>query len=168
MKAAGAALTSDSGEFALAMAGNLHVGMAAVFHVKDWVILKPCELKSGRTYLRDPSAEPIEFLVLAPGDPRLKSAKANVSIIGCLLEEEASQFAPKPKPAGGPRSSLPHGWHPVFAGQVDKEYAGADLKPDRRATHYYLVATAYRLPVSQSPSELPSKKPTDAADAARR
>ncbi len=101
VEGAGAALTSDSGEFALPMTANLHVGMAAVFHVKDWVILKPCELKSGRAYLRDPSAEPMELLVLARGDPRLTSAKRDVSIIGCLLEESFSSSPRSPSPLEG-------------------------------------------------------------------
>ena len=166
IEGAGATETKDSGEFALPMAANLHVGMAAVFHVKDWVILKPCELKGGRAYLRDPSAEPMELLVLARGNPRLTSAKRDVSIIGCLLEEEASEFTPKPKPAGPPRSSLPHERHPVFAGLGKKEYTGADLKADRRTPHYYLTAAAYHPPVSQSPSEPPSQKRNDGTDAA--
>src|SRR5258708_30475478 len=115
IEGAGATLTSDSGEFLLAMTPNLHVGMAAVFHVKDWVVIKPCELKSGRTYLRDPSEEPIEFFVLARGDPSLKSAKTNASIIGCLLEEKASEFAPRSKAVWGPRVPLLQGRHPLFA-----------------------------------------------------
>lgn len=41
-------LTTDSGNFKLKMSANLHVGMPAVFHVTDWVILQPCELRNGR------------------------------------------------------------------------------------------------------------------------
>ena len=102
IEGAGATLTRDSGEFTMPMTGNLKVGMPAVFHVEQWIILKPCELRNGRTYLRDPAAEPIEFFVLRPGDPRLKSAKASVSIIGCIIEEEASQFVNRRRSAGGP------------------------------------------------------------------
>src|SRR5579872_4840633 len=105
VEGAGATVTSDSGEFALPMTSNLKVGMAAVFHVTNWIIVKPCELRNGRTYLRDPAAEPIEFFVLRRGDPRLRSVNTALSIIGCVIEEEASQFARKPKSTGG-RSSL--------------------------------------------------------------
>src|SRR5258708_37674984 len=92
IEGAGATLSSDSGEFLLSMTPNLHVGMAAVFHVKDWVVIKPCELKSGRNYLRDPSGEPIEFFVFARGDPRRKSQRTNGSIIRCLLSEKTPRL----------------------------------------------------------------------------
>src|SRR6266851_4283720 len=95
IEGSGSTETSDSGEFTFPLSGNLKVGYAAIFHVTNWVILKPCELKNGRTYLRDPAAEPIEIFVLPPRDPRLKSATATESIIGCLIEEEASQPAPR-------------------------------------------------------------------------
>jgi tetratricopeptide (TPR) repeat protein len=155
----GAALTTDSGEFGLLMTANLHVGMAAVFHVKNWVILKPCELKNGRTYLRDPRAEPIEFLVLALGDTRLKSAKASLSIIGCLLEEEASQFSEKPKPGGGPRSSLLNEQLPISEGRVENESRGADEKPYSGARGYLRKAEYHPL-AFQHPSV-----PNEAAEA---
>ncbi|HEY4932936.1 MAG TPA: tetratricopeptide repeat protein [Terriglobales bacterium] len=167
IEGAGAAETKDSGEFALPMTANLHVGMAAVFHVKDWIILKPCELKSGRAYLRDPSAEPMELLVLARGDPRLTSAKRDVSIIGCLLEEEASQFTPKPKSAGGPRSALPKDSDPVFPREAETIYAEAVLKSPPTTPGYHLLQAAYRPPAPQGPSAPPTEKPSDAADAAR-
>jgi tetratricopeptide (TPR) repeat protein len=91
----GANVTTDSGEFAIPFSGNLKVGFPAVFHVAGWIILHPCELKNGRTYLRAPQAEPIELLVLRRGDPRLKSAEKNFSILGCLIEEEAASFPEK-------------------------------------------------------------------------
>jgi tetratricopeptide (TPR) repeat protein len=163
---AGAALTSDSGEFTLAMTANLHVGMAAVFHVKDWVIIKPCENKMGRAYLRDPSAEPLELLVLAPNDPKLKSPKTKeaMQMIECLLVEEASQFPSKPKAAGNPRSSLLHERHP-FTGEVEDEYAGADLKVDRCTTHcYYLQAAAFYSPVSESHADVSAADPSGTGD----
>jgi tetratricopeptide (TPR) repeat protein len=166
IEGAGTSETSDSGEFALLMTANLHVGMAAVFHVMNWIILKPCELKSGRTYLRDPSAEPIELIVLARGDARLKSAKANVSIIGCLIEEQASDFAPKPKSEGAPRSALPTKHGPVFPIRTEKSYAEAGVKAGPHAPSYQLVEALYHYSASRALSEPETEKPKDAVDAA--
>ena len=64
IEGAGSAETSESGEFTFPLSGKLKVGYPVVFHVTDWVIWKPCELKNGRTYLHDPAAEPIEILVV--------------------------------------------------------------------------------------------------------
>jgi hypothetical protein len=97
----GSAETSDSGEFSFPLAGNLKIGFPATFHVANWVILKPCELKNGRVYLRDPSVEPIEIFVLRPHDSRLKTA-----IIGCLIEEQTSHHAPDAPSGRSPRGSL--------------------------------------------------------------
>src|ERR1700722_1024792 len=106
IEGAGSTETSDSGEFTFPLSGNLKVGYPALFHVTNWIVLKPCELKNGRTYLRDPAAEPIEIFVLRPGDPRLRSASATESIIGCMIEEVVSRLGPKARPAIDPRTSL--------------------------------------------------------------
>src|SRR5215831_2622235 len=98
----GSTKTGKSGEFELPMPPSLHVGLASVFTVAGHVILSPCELKRGRTYLRDPSMDPIEFLVLPLGDQRLKASNLIVSakadpvirvLLKCVIEEDqASEF----------------------------------------------------------------------------
>jgi len=64
--------TSDSGEFTIPASEGLKVGAEVVFHVSHWVVLRPCELQNGRTYL-PAQGRPIQMKVLRPGDPRLKS-----------------------------------------------------------------------------------------------
>jgi tetratricopeptide (TPR) repeat protein len=163
---AGSTETSDSGEFAFPLSGNLRVGYAATFHVTNWVIVKPCELKNGRTYLRDPAAEPIEILVLPPRDPKLKSTAATESIIGCLIEEEFSQLSPKTRSRAGPRSSLPkEGSSPLATPTSTNEFVSR-MEVDRATSHPRLVEAAYRPPVAQSFSPFPSQKSTDPADQA--
>ncbi len=146
VEGAGTTVTSDSGQFALAMGANLRVGMAAVFHVKDWVVLKPCELRNGRTYLRDPAAEPIEFFVLRRGDPRLRAVNTSWSIIGCVVVEEASQFANKPKSDGGPRGSLDN----IPSQQLHSTYFEASSIPRGEASHSLLVEASYHPPLLQN------------------
>ena len=82
------------------------VGYPATFHVTNWVVVKPCELKNGRTYRHDPAAEPIEVLVLPPHDPRLLFAAKSGSLIDCIIEEEASQITPKSPTDSGPRQFI--------------------------------------------------------------
>ncbi|MFZ0312908.1 MAG: tetratricopeptide repeat protein [Candidatus Korobacteraceae bacterium] len=146
VEGAGATVTSDSGQFALAMGANLRVGMAAVFHVKNWVIIKPCELRNGRTYLHDPAAEPIEFFVLRRGDTRLKAVNTSWSIIGCVIVEEASQFAKKPKSDSGPRGSL----HYMPSQQFQPTYLGSMLKLKGGSSHSLLVEASYKPPLPES------------------
>src|SRR5580700_5433112 len=107
IEGSGSTETSDSGEFTFALSGNLKVGFPAIFHVENWVIVKPCESQSGRAFLHDPAAELIEIIVLPPRDPHLKSVAVTESAFKCLIEEEFSQLAPKSRLVGGPRSSLP-------------------------------------------------------------
>ena len=157
VEGAGATVTSDSGQFAMAMGANLRVGLAAVFHVKNWVIIKPCELRNGRTYLRDPAAEPIEFFVLRRGDPKLRAVNASWSIIGCVIVEEASQFAKKPKADGGPRGSL----HNMPFQQLRPTYLGSMPKLKGGWSYSLLVEASYKPPLleSWSPPDSRSQDP---------
>jgi tetratricopeptide (TPR) repeat protein len=164
----GATKTGNSGEFELPMPQSLRVGLASVFTVTHYVILSPCELQRGRTYLRDPSMDPIELLVLPMGDSRLKaanllaSAKADPVIrilLKCVIEEDqASEFAEKPKAGGKPRSSLPSEQQFYFPGQAEKSPIEAKLRPIPRVSRPYLISAAYYSPVSQSaPGQFPAK-----------
>src|SRR5216684_2004113 len=151
IEGAGSTETSDSGEFTFPLSGSLKIGFPAVFHVTNWVILKPCELKNGRTYLRDPAAEPIGIFVLPPGDPRLKFPAPD-SIIECLIEEKVSQLTLKFKPSAGRRSSLPKEGYPPFGTRSGrKEFvSGIDLEPG--ASYPRLVEAAYHPPAARSSS----------------
>jgi hypothetical protein len=107
-------LTSDSGEFVFPPLQGLEVGSEAIFHVKNWVVVHPCELKNGRMYLPSKSVT-IEINVLQRGDPRLIKVAAVGSIMRCLIEEDASQFNPKPASARPPRAFLPDQGQPLLA-----------------------------------------------------
>ncbi len=116
--------TSDSGEFTIPASEGLKVGGEVVFHVSHWVVLRPCELQNGRTYL-PAQGRPIQIKVLRPGDPRLKSIVPVESALGCTIEEAAAHFPTdfvlkkrrKPSGANRPEPSVHFG--------VDKAYAFA-------------------------------------------
>jgi tetratricopeptide (TPR) repeat protein len=162
---AGSTVTSDSGEFTFPLSGKLKVGNVATFYVLDWIIVKPCEDKNGRTYLRDPAAEPIEILVLRPGDPQLKSVRATGSIIGCSIREAVSQLAPKPRSDVERRSSLPEGYSPLGA-QADRKEFASEIDLDRAALRSRLVEAAHHPSGAQSSPPL-TQQPDDPADPAR-
>ncbi len=98
----GANVTTDSGGFAFPLAPPLRVGFPATFRVAGWVVIDPCVLARGRTYLPDPDAETISIRVLRPRDRRLLSG----SSMGCIVEERVSRFEPRSAPAGPHHSSL--------------------------------------------------------------
>jgi hypothetical protein len=150
IEGAGSTETSDSGEFAFSLSGNLKIGYPAIFHVTNWVILKPCEFKNGRTYLHDPAVEPIEIFVLPPGDPRLKSATELESIIGCLIEQEVSQLPPKSRSGAGPRSSLSKEGYLPLATQTDWKELRLGIDQNRADSYPRLVEATYHFPVIQS------------------
>jgi tetratricopeptide (TPR) repeat protein len=168
---AGSTETSDSGEFVFPFTENLKAGYPAVFHVADWVILKPCELKNGRGYLHQAGAEPIELLVLPQGDPRLKSAIAADSMLGCVIQEEVSQLPPKSRPGTGPHAvPAKQGYLSPGTGAGRKEYL-SQVGRDREAAQGRLLEAAYHLHADSHAAENSSlfsaEKPKDAADAAR-
>lgn len=158
IEGAGSTSTADSGEFSFPFTGALKVGYPATFHVTNWVIVKPCELKNGRTYLHDPVAEPIEILVLPPHDPWLLSVAESGSLIDCIIEEEASQIAPKSPTNAGPRSSSPREGHSPFQepARLNTIRSGMEANSDNMSPH--LFKAAYR----QDPVAPASPKPTDA------
>ena len=144
IEGAGSTSTSDSGEFTFPLSGSLKVGYPATFHVTNWVVVKPCELKNGRTYLHDPAAEPIEVLVLPPHDHRLLSAVKTGSLIDCIIEEEASKITPKPPTNSGPRSSSSRDEHgplqyPVHRNEIR---SGIEVRPDTSRPH--MLKAMYR------------------------
>jgi tetratricopeptide (TPR) repeat protein len=121
---AGGNVTSDSGGFSFVLAPPLRVGYPATFHVTGWVIIDPCILARGRTYLPDPDAETIALRALRPGDHRLLSGAS----IGCIIEEKASRFEPKgASPKGTPTSQVEK--EPAFVGDVKNRLGGGRRNP---------------------------------------
>ncbi len=121
--------TSDSGEFTIPASEGLKVGAEVVFHVSHWVVLRPCELQNGRTYL-PAQGRPIQMKVLRPGDPRLKSIVPVESALGCTIEEAAAQF-PRDFVLKKRRKSSRANWpEPSVYSGLDKAYAfAADTSP---------------------------------------
>ena len=162
IEGAGTTSTTDSGEFTFPFTGALKVGYPATFHVTNWVIVKPCELKNGRTYLHDPVAEPIELLVLPPHDPRLLSVAESGSLIDCIIEEEASQIAPKSPATAGPRSASPTGEHSPLPEPAPPHTIRSGMETNSHILGPHLVEAAYR-PMPDQDSVAPaSPKPADA------
>jgi hypothetical protein len=117
-----------------------------------WVILKPCELKNGQTYLRDPAAAPpIEIVVVLPRDPIIKSTAATESVLGCLIQEAFSELAPKSRQGAGPRSSLPRKGNSPLGMQADQKEFAWGIESDRDKSEARLVRASYH-PVSASPN----------------
>jgi tetratricopeptide (TPR) repeat protein len=166
IEGAGSITTSTTGQFTLPLPGSLKLGDPVVFHVVNWVILKPCELKNGRAYIHSP-VEPVEIFVLPPGDPRLKSFAAGESIIGCLIEEESSQIAPKSRSGAGPRSSLQKEEYLPLATPADAKEIGTGIDINSDASHPHLVDAVYHLPVAQSSSVPSLPKSNEVVDPAR-
>lgn len=83
--------TSTRGEFTFSASENIRVNSEVVFHVSNWVVVKPCELRNGRMFLPPPSQD-IDIRVVGPNDPRLKDLAFAQALMGCLVEEAVSLF----------------------------------------------------------------------------
>ena len=145
----GAYLTSDSGEFAFPPLQGLDVGSEAIFHVKHWVVVHPCELKNGRMYLPSKSVT-IEINVLQRGDPRLIKVAEVGSIMRCLIEQDVSQFRPKPTPARPPRAFLPDQGQPFLAQDTQPMPPWEGLNPANDRGQLRVVEAAYHIGVTQN------------------
>jgi tetratricopeptide (TPR) repeat protein len=106
--------TSDSGEFTFPPSDVVKVDSDVIFHVTNWVVIKPCELRNGRAYL-PPMSRPIQLLVLQRGDKRLMTVTKGQSILGCVIREAASLFPPKSGSSGTPTAALRGAARPVTA-----------------------------------------------------
>lgn len=127
--------TDDNGEFNFYLLGNLKVGHPATFHVdhnnsaikvKSWVVISPCDLKNGRKdSLPDVGSEPFTIVVLPWGDTRLNAQSSRGYLIGCIIEELASQFRPAAARSGRASDSLWHESLPLQPQQVETRAGGA-------------------------------------------
>jgi hypothetical protein len=99
----GTYLTSGRGEFTFPASKDVDVNSEVLFHVTNWIVTKPCELRNGRTYLPSPERT-IDIRVLRKKDPRLAKADAAAKqLMGCFIEEAVSRFdlpLNNPKPSG--------------------------------------------------------------------
>src|SRR5215470_16897193 len=66
----GAFQTSDRGEFAFPSSQGIDIDSEVRFHVKHWIIVKPCESRNGRMFLPPPQRV-VELEVYLPTDNRL-------------------------------------------------------------------------------------------------
>lgn len=90
----GSYFTSNSGEFEFRAPQLPGPDSAVRFRVRNWVIVKPCELSNGRTYL--PATGSVEIKVYKLADDRLITVAHGALLAKCLVEEMASRFEPKP------------------------------------------------------------------------
>lgn len=116
IEGAGQYTTDDHGEFEFDLAGDLKIGGEARFHVyhvnpaikiQQWIVIHPCDTENGKTMsLPAVGSSPIPIRVLPKGDKRLISVIPAASILGCAIEEAASEFKPTGRPGGTNHSSL--------------------------------------------------------------
>jgi len=157
--------TDDFGQFDFDLVQNLKVGQPARFHVyhvnpairiKQWVVVKPCDLINGRKdALPDVSAEPISLVVLPKGDRRLISLNADYSILGCTIEEIAAEFKPSSAAAPSESGSFSTSDADVVASQTRDETSG-NIKTVTVLGSPRVIEAAYRTHVSNmldSPSD---------------
>jgi tetratricopeptide (TPR) repeat protein len=166
--------TDDHGEFDFDLVQGLKTGQPATFHVyhvnpaikvKQWIVVRPCDLKNGRKdSLPDVGPEPISIVVLPRGDARLKSLNAEYSIIGCAIEELASEFKPASGSKGSNRSSVSYDGPPVLAEQVKPQPLDRSLKLRSSAGHPRVVEVVYREHFAVSRSRPSSQKPRNDSD----
>jgi hypothetical protein len=75
--------------------------------IQQWIVIRPCDLVNGRKdSLPAVGLEPLSIVVLPKGDQRLRSLNKDYSILGCTIEEAASQFKPTARPGEPNRSAL--------------------------------------------------------------
>jgi tetratricopeptide (TPR) repeat protein len=160
--------TDDVGQFDFDLVQNLKIGQPARFHVyhvnpsikvKQWIIVRPCDLTNGRKdSLPDVGAEPISLIVLPKGDRRLLALNADSSILGCTIEEIASEFKPLSGPAERKRGSLSHDNDGEVAGQINLENPDNKLKRASHVGRPKVVEAAYQVYASQAPLILGSEE----------
>ena len=151
---AGTYLTTASGKFEIPLSPALKVGFPVTFQVNGWVVIDPCVLARGRTYLPDPEAEPIPIEVLRPGDRGLLSDNS----IGCIVKERDSQFSPRSGSASGPRSSLSGRSMPVVAELRRPISPRWSEGSDHERGHARLVTAKYRPNLSLDPGPPPQER----------
>jgi hypothetical protein len=154
--------TTDSGKFQFPLAKNLSVGHEATFRVestqnKKWVILYPCDLQNGRKdSLPAVGGNPLSIIVAPWGSDQLKKFYSP----GCLAEEHASQFRPRPGSGGRRASLLRNEGPPLSAGQGAPKQLGRSQPPEN-AHRFRVIQAAYRVHTSDGPSGSASRGSAD-------
>jgi hypothetical protein len=83
--------TSDQGDFTFPSSPGVDIDSEVRFHVKNWIIVKPCESRNGRMFL-PPPRRLIELEVYPRRDPRLITVVRGARLTKCIIEEMASRF----------------------------------------------------------------------------
>ncbi len=120
-------ITTDSGVFKFPLQPPLKIGYPVTFHISGWVIIDPCVLARGRTYLPNPEAEQISIKAVRLNDRKVLLANS----LQCIIEEQISDFN---SPSGIRVEDL---CNPQFrgrsvraAGQIEPQAKSLHLKPD--------------------------------------
>jgi len=132
-------VTTDSGGFSFPLSPPLKVGYVVTFLVTGLVIIDPCMMARGRTYLPDPDAETIALKVVKPGDGRLLSPVS----IGCIVQEKASRFEPKPTLSKSSPTALLIEGSPLFVRQLRREMSEWSSNPHEPPVRDTLIEAAY-------------------------
>jgi len=103
----GSYLTSNSGEFEFPVPDpHRHDPASIRFHVKNWVVVKPCELQNGRAYLE--GAASFDITVYRLSDKRLLDVTQGLIYIPCVVQEMVSNFRlTRHPPARSKTSTVP-------------------------------------------------------------
>ena len=115
------------------------------------MIVKPCDYKNGRIYPLPPQTVAIQIKVLHRGDPRLLKVAAVGSIMDCLIEEEASQFKPKPAASRSPHSQLVDEGQILVAHRNEPKSFRESLEPRDDSGEVRVVEAAYDMGAMQNP-----------------
>jgi tetratricopeptide (TPR) repeat protein len=99
----GSYLTSNSGEFEFPPPDSHKTDPSAIrFHVRNWVVVKPCELVNGRAYL---GAASFDITVYKRRDKRLLDFTRGAIYLPCLVQEMVSNFRLTKDPPADSRTS---------------------------------------------------------------
>ena len=79
--------TTDSGSFAIAWSPPLRAGFPVTFSVKGWVVVIRAYFSQGAPTYRILKAEQISIAAVRQGDVAAMS-----NVVGCIIEQHASQF----------------------------------------------------------------------------
>lgn len=88
----GTYITGDRGQFTFPLSDRVNKGSEVTFHVSHWVVLKPCELANGRTYLPETTTQTIRIKVIQLSDPKFNQFAYDDLLLACLVQEAVSRF----------------------------------------------------------------------------
>lgn len=87
---AGGTISSDSGEFAIALPSQYEPGDPIIVRVNDWIVFDPFVGTGGKTYIPKSTVEPMIIRVARKGDQSLLS---NQQLIQKIVQAVTSQIS---------------------------------------------------------------------------